>query len=101
MEGKPLEDNQSKQIPQPANLPEEFDAVVVNMDKLLFEGKAKSIIAPAPGSNLAILPGHTPLFTKLDKGTLIIDTGKGTNEIPIEGGVAKIAQAKVVILIGF
>jgi F-type H+-transporting ATPase subunit epsilon len=83
-------------------IPKEYDLVVVNMDKILFEGKAKFMIAPVSGGNLAILPGHTPLFTKLDKGKLIINADNGEDkEIEIENGVAKITQLKVTILVGF
>jgi len=83
-------------------IPEEIDVVVVNMDNVLYEGKAKSIIAPGTNGNFAVLPGHTPLFTKLEKGTLIIDVGQEKpREFTIDGGVAKINQFKAMVLIGF
>ncbi len=85
----------------PTEIPGEMDVAVVNLGSVMYEGKAKTIIATSPGGNVAILPGHTPLFTKLDKGTLIIDNGKGQKEIDIDGGVAKITQNKVTILVGF
>lgn len=86
----------------PADFPKEFDLVVVNMDKVLFEGKAKSVIVPIGKNNLAILPGHTPLFTKLDKGKVVINSTAGSSEeLEIEDGIAKITQLKTVILVGF
>lgn len=85
----------------PTVIPEEIDLVVVTMDQVSFEGKIKSLIAPGPWGNFAILPGHTPLFTKLEKGTLVIHSTTESTEINIEGGIAKITQEKIVILIGF
>ena len=85
----------------PTAIPQEIDLVVVTMDSVSFEGKIKSLIAPGPWGNFAILPGHTPLFTKLNKGMLVINTSKEPMNIEIEGGLAKITQEKVVILVGF
>ena len=85
----------------PTAIPDEIELVVVNMKRVAFEGKIKSLIAPGPWGNFAILPGHTPLFTKLNKGTLVIHKDKEPTNIEIEGGLAKITQEKVVILVGF
>ena len=86
----------------PTDFPESFDLVVVNMAQLLFEGKAKSVIVPVKEYNLAILPGHTPLFTRINKGTIVINKpDNSSQEINVENGIARIAQLKVVILIGF
>lgn len=85
----------------PAEVPEEMDLVVVNINSVAFEGKVKSLIAPGPLGNFAILPGHTPLFTQLTKGKLVIVTKDNEKEIEIEGGIAKINQTKVVVLVGF
>ena len=90
-----------KQSKEPMVMPTDLDLVVVNMDKLVFEGKIKSLIAPGPLGDFAILPGHTPLFTTLKKGKLIIEDGKNNSDIEIEGGVAKITQYRVIILVGF
>lgn len=81
--------------------PTEFDLAVINLDNVLYEGKAKSLIIPAPKSNVAILPGHTPLFTQLIKGTLVIDTGQGLKNIEIDQGIARITQQNVTVLVGF
>lgn len=82
-------------------MPEEIDVVVVNMDKVLYEGKAKSIIAPGPFGNFGILPGHTPIFIQLLKGKISIDVEGAIKEFDIDGGLAKITQFKVIILVGF
>ena len=87
----------------PSNpLPGILDVLVVNSDKVLFENKAKSIVVPVPYGNLAVLPGHTPLFTKLVKGSLIVNPEAGNpSAFEIENGIAKITQFRVTILVGF
>lgn len=86
----------------PAEMPALFESIVVNMDQILYEGKAKSIIVPAPYGNLALLPGHTPLFSKLTKGIIVVTPEQGLpSEFEIETGIVKVTQSKVVILVGF
>ncbi len=86
----------------PTEIPADFDLIVVNMDKLLFEGKVTSFFAPVKGGSLAVLPGHTPLFTKLEKGKVVVNTvGGSPTEFEIENGIAKITQTKAVVLVGF
>lgn len=82
-------------------IPEEIDLLVVNMEKVLYEKKVKSVIAPGPFGNFAVLPGHTPLFTKLEAGKLVADEGENTEEIDLDGGIAKITQFKMTVLCGF
>jgi F0F1-type ATP synthase epsilon subunit len=83
-------------------LPKEMDVLVVNLDKTLLEGKAKSIILPVPYGNLAVLSGHTPIFTKLVKGIINVNLENGTKQdFEIENGIAKITQYKATILVGF
>lgn len=101
MPDKPLQ-----QLPPEADpkkpLPKEMDVLVVNLDKILLEGKAKSIILPVPYGNLAVLSGHTPIFTKLVKGTINVNLENGTKQdFEIENGIAKITQYKATILVGF
>ena len=87
----------------PANpLPGVLDVVIVNMDKVLHEGKARNIIVPTTYGNLALMPGHTPLFTKLVKGAISVNPEGGTPvTFEIENGIAKATQFKVTVLVGF
>jgi F0F1-type ATP synthase epsilon subunit len=93
--------DQEKIAPANLSLPESFDVVVVDMDKVLFEGKASSLILPTSFGNLAVLPGHTPLFTSLIAGKIVIHTGSDEQELEITEGVAKITQDKLVLLVGY
>ena len=93
-------------LPPEANpgnpLPGILDVVIVNMDKVLHEGKAKSVIVPTSHGNLALLPGHTPLFSKLVKGVVTINPESGNpSTYEIENGVVKATQFKITVLVGF
>ncbi|PIP30815.1 hypothetical protein COZ22_02460 [bacterium (Candidatus Howlettbacteria) CG_4_10_14_3_um_filter_37_10] len=81
--------------------PETFYLIVVDMDQITFDGPVKSLIAPGPDGNFAVLPGHTPLFAKIDPGKLLIEHKDGTDEKQIKGGIAKINQFQVTILVDF
>lgn len=96
----------TQQLPPEADpsksLPGEMDILVVNLDKTLLECKAKSVILPVPYGNLAVLSGHTPIFTKLVKGNVLVNQSDGVSQsFEIENGIAKITQFKATILVGF
>lgn len=83
-------------------LPIVMDTLIVNMDRVMYEGRVKSLLVPVTYGSLALLPGHTPLFTKLIKGTITVNPEYGnTMNYDIDNGIAKITQFKAVILIGF
>jgi F-type H+-transporting ATPase subunit epsilon len=79
-----------------------FHIVVVSPDKVLIETEATKAVVPGIMQELAILPDHTPLYTELVKGTIKIDTALGkTKEIDVEGGILRVRQNHVSIILGF
>ena len=50
---------------------------VISPERVLFEGTARGVIAPAFDGEMGILPMHAPLMTLLGKGTLRLDTAEG------------------------
>lgn len=76
--------------------------MVVNPDKIVYEGEVKRIFAPGPFGDVAFLPSHAPLYSELVEGTIIIEelTGKKI-EKKIDGGVVRTKNNTVKILIGF
>lgn len=90
------------EIDSSAPLPESVDLEIINLDKVLLETKALSVILPVPYGNLALLAGHTPIFTKLTKGTVTVNQLDGkSSKFDIENGIAKATQYKITILVGF
>lgn len=50
-----------------------LEIIVVTPEKVLFEGKAKSVIFPGEQGVFEVLPFHKPLLSRLVSGRLIID----------------------------
>ncbi len=72
---------------------------VVSAEKSLFSGEAKFVVLPGESGELGILPGHTPLISRIRPGTMKIELVDGTEElIFIAGGILEIQPGMVSIL---
>jgi F-type H+-transporting ATPase subunit epsilon len=81
---------------------EYLDLVVVTPDETLFEGQVVRVIAPGILQEIAILPNHTPIYAELTKGALIIyQPNKPITTLQIEGGITRVRNNKVSIIVGF
>jgi F0F1-type ATP synthase epsilon subunit len=79
-----------------------MDAVVVNPDKVLWEGKATRVVVPGFIQELSILPNHTPLYSQLKPGKMVIYPETGSSEtIEIDGGIIRVKHNKVSVIVGF
>ncbi len=72
-----------------------LDVTVVTPEKVIFEGKAKSIILPGEQGVFELLPYHKPLLSRLVSGKLLID--KST--FSIRRGIVGINHNKATIII--
>jgi F-type H+-transporting ATPase subunit epsilon len=76
--------------------------IIVDPDKVVYEGDATRVFAPGKIAELALLPEHTPLYSELTAGPVIIEEVTGTKqEFKIDGGVAKMQNNELHILIGY
>ncbi len=72
---------------------------VVTPERVLFEGRAASLVAPAWDGEVGILPSHAPFLTLLGKGDLDVDlVGGGSARYPVSGGVLKVLADEVIVL---
>lgn len=72
---------------------------VVSAEQSLFEGEAKFVALPGEAGELGVLPGHTPLITRIRPGTLKIVLPDGTEEsIFVAGGLLEIQPHHVTVL---
>jgi F-type H+-transporting ATPase subunit epsilon len=71
---------------------------VISPERVLFEGTARGVIAPAFDGEMGILPMHAPLMTLLGKGTLRLDTAGGEQRFGVEGGFLQIIDDQVRIV---
>ncbi len=72
---------------------------VVSAEKSMFSGEAKFVVLPGESGELGILPGHTPLISRIRPGTMKIELADGTEEhIFVAGGILEVQPGKVVVL---
>ena len=64
---------------------------VISPEKILFEGEAASVIAPAYDGEVGILENHAPMMTLLGKGSLRL----GDRSFEIEGGFLQVVDNNV------
>ena len=68
---------------------------VISPEKVLFEGSARAVSAPAFDGEMGILPMHAPLMTLLGKGTLRLETAEGERRFSVEGGFLQVVDDQV------
>lgn len=64
---------------------------VVSQEKALIDASVDSVTAVTTEGTITILPGHIPLFTKLDTGELIFRNEKTERSIVISKGFLTLA----------
>ena len=68
---------------------------VISPERVLYEGTARGVIAPAFDGEVGILPMHAPLMTLLGRGTLRVDTAEGEQRFQVEGGFLQVVDDAV------
>ena len=72
---------------------------VVSPDRVVFEGDAAAVVAPAWDGQVGILPSHAPMLTLVGAGVLNIDRpGGGSEMFHVAGGVLKVERDQVTVL---
>jgi len=72
---------------------------VVSPEQVVYEGNARSLVAPAWDGRVGVLPGHAPFLTLLGAGILAIESeSEGPQEFDISGGVMKVEANVVTVL---
>jgi len=72
---------------------------VVSPDRIVFEGDASALVAPAWDGQVGILPGHAPMLSLLGAGELNIERpGGGSDVFHVAGGVMKVDRNIVTLL---
>jgi len=72
---------------------------IISPDKNVFSGEVNYIQLPAIDGLLGVLKDHAPTISALGKGTIFVRDAKDKElHFNVNGGVAEIAQNKVIIL---
>ena len=64
----------------------------------VFSGIAEFVVLPGEQGELGILPGHTPLISKIRPGTVRIKTETGEELIFVAGGILEVQPRAVTVL---
>ena len=72
---------------------------VVSPERVVFEGEAAAVVAPAWDGQVGILGGHAPMLALVGSGVLTIDRpGGGSDTFHVAGGVLKVERDQVTLL---
>jgi F-type H+-transporting ATPase subunit epsilon len=72
---------------------------VVSAEEQIFSGPAKFVALPGEAGELGILPGHTPLITRIRPGAVRIQAEDGSEEfVFVAGGILEIQPGIVTVL---
>jgi F-type H+-transporting ATPase subunit epsilon len=71
---------------------------VVTPAKAVLDVKATEVVLPGIQGELGILPGHLPLLTALDVGTMVVKMDGKSRSFVLDGGFAEILREKITVL---
>ena len=72
---------------------------VVSPERVVFEGEASAVVAPAWDGQVGILPGHAPMLALVGVGELSVDRpGGGSASFYVAGGVLKVERDTLTVL---
>ncbi len=79
-----------------------FQVDVVSAEELIYSGQARFVALPGESGELGILPGHTPLITRIKPGAVRIERTDGTKTeddfVFVAGGVLEVQPKHVTVL---
>ena len=72
---------------------------VVSAKESIFSGRARFVALPGESGELGILPGHTPLITRIKPGSVRIQKEDGNEEfVFVAGGILEVQPNGVTVL---
>jgi F-type H+-transporting ATPase subunit epsilon len=72
---------------------------VVSAEESIFSGEAKFVALPGEAGELGIYPRHTPLITRIRRGSGRIETADGREEfVFVAGGILEVQPNCVIVL---
>ena len=68
---------------------------LISPDRLVFDGEATSVIAPAYDGEVGILSHHAPFMTLLGEGRLVVRTDGAVQRFKVRGGFLQVRDDAV------
>ena len=76
-----------------------FKVDVVSAEESILTGEAKFVALPGEAGELGILPGHTPLISRIRPGTVKVVRPDGSEEnIFVAGGILEVQPGSITVL---
>ena len=72
-----------------------FSVVILNPQKILFEGQAKKVFLKGDEGEFEILENHAPVISVLSKGKVVID---GKTSVSVRSGIVRFEKDSLVVL---
>ena len=71
---------------------------IVTPDHIAFNETVESVVLPTTEGEMGVLPGHIPVLTQVEAGSLQVTRGGSTESLAIDKGFAEIYSDTVAIL---
>ena len=69
---------------------------IISPERVLYEGDAASLVAPAFDGQVGVLTAHAPMMTLLGRGELRLEgTAESTRRFSVEGGFMQVVDDQV------
>ena len=76
-----------------------FELEVVSAESSIFSGACNMVVAPGELGEMGIMPGHSPLLTRLKPGPLrILHEGSDEEVVFVSGGILEVQPNVVTVL---
>lgn len=76
-----------------------LDLQILTASQVLMTGSVDEVTLPSASGEAGILPQHTQYITLLGQGRLSYRQGERTEEFQITGGLARVEENKVTVLV--
>ena len=67
---------------------------IITPEKVVYKNEINELVAPTVNGQIAILPNHVGLFTKIIPGELIIRKANSQEALAVTGGFLEVAKAQ-------
>lgn len=71
---------------------------IITPQKVVYKDDVDEVIVPTTSGQIAILPNHVPLLSRIKEGEITIKKGQVTDFLAITGGFLEVSKDKVTIL---
>lgn len=72
-----------------------LEVIVLTPERIVFEGRVRSLILPGEQGVFEVLPYHKPLISRLISGKVVLDT----HSVTIRRGIVSVNNNKATIII--